>query len=64
MSLSIVAMSVQSGAENRPNEIEFERLVDAEARRLYRLAIAIVGESENAGQVSVGGALGIGAPDS
>lgn len=42
MGLSIVAMSVPSSAENRPNEVEFERLVDAEARRLYRLALAIV----------------------
>jgi RNA polymerase sigma factor (sigma-70 family) len=48
MSLSIVAMSVQSGAENRPNEVDFERLVDAEARRLYRLALAIVDDPTEA----------------
>lgn len=48
MSLSIVAMSVQSGAENRSNEIDFERLVDAEARRLYRLALAIVDDPAEA----------------
>jgi RNA polymerase sigma factor (sigma-70 family) len=48
MSLSIVAMSVQSGAENRPSELEFERLVDTEAGRLYRLAIAIVDDPTEA----------------
>lgn len=48
MSLSIVAMSVQSGAENRSNEIDFERLIDAEARRLYRLALAIVDDPTEA----------------
>jgi RNA polymerase sigma-70 factor, ECF subfamily len=48
VSLSIVAMSVQSGAENRLNEVNFERLVDAEARRLYRLALAIVDDPAEA----------------
>ncbi len=48
MCLSIVAMSVPSGVENRPNEVDFERLVDAEARRLYRLALAIVDDPSEA----------------
>jgi hypothetical protein len=53
MGLTIVAVSVPSIAENRPNEVEFERLVDADARCLYRLALAIVDdptEAEDAGQ--------------
>ena len=48
MSISIVAMRVQSGAEDRPNEVDFERLVDAEAGRLYRLALAIVDDPTEA----------------
>ena len=48
MALTIVAMSDLAGATRRQHEADFERLVQAEARRLYRLALAIVDEPHEA----------------
>jgi RNA polymerase sigma factor (sigma-70 family) len=48
MALTIVAMSDLAGPSRRPSEAGFEVLVQAEAQRLYRLALAIVDEPHEA----------------
>jgi len=48
MALTIMAMSDLAGAADRQSEADFERLVQAEAKRLYRLAVAIVDEPHEA----------------